>query len=71
MLNPRNFDVYKNTAVLMIAMLGCSEVNTEVSDIGIETAESDGYREVSEDNGNTKNILAIIQEGVRFSHKDG
>ena len=55
----------------MIAMLGCSEVNTEVSDIGIETAESDGYREVSEDNGNTKNILAIIQEGVRFSHKDG
>ena len=63
--------MYKNTAVLMIAMLGCSEVNTEVSDIGIETAESDGYREVSEDNGNTKNILAIIKEGVRFSHKDG
>ena len=55
----------------MIVILGCLEVNTEVSDIGIETAESDGYREVLEDNGNTKNILAIIQEGARFSHKDG
>ena len=71
MLNPRSFDVYKNTAVLMIVILGCLEVNTEVSDIGIETAESDGYREVLEDNGNTKNILTIIQEGARFSHKDG
>ena len=29
---PRSFDICKNAAVPMIAMLGCSELNTEVSD---------------------------------------
>jgi len=45
-LEPRSFDAYKNTIALMIVILGHSELDTEVSDTGIEAAESDDCRDV-------------------------
>ena len=60
LLEPRSFNIYKNTAVLMIAILGHSEVDMKVSDAGIETAESNDYREVSEDDGDANGVLVTI-----------
>ena len=68
---PESFDACKNAAALMIAMLGRLELDTEVSDAGIETAESDDYREMSKKNRDTNGVLAAMHEGVRFSYKDG
>jgi len=50
LLESRSFDAYKNAIVSTIAILGCLEVDTEVSSTGMETVESDDYREVSGDN---------------------
>ena len=68
---PRSFDACKNAAAPMIAMLGRPELDTEVSDTGIETAESDDCRGVSKKDGDANGVLAATQEGVRFSCKDG
>jgi len=43
----------------------------EVSDAGIETAESNDCREMLRSDGDANGILATMQEGARFSHKDG
>jgi len=51
-------------------MLGCSELDTEVSNAGMETAESDDCREVSKKDGDANGVLAVTQEGARFSCKD-
>jgi len=59
LLEPESFDVYKNATVPIIVMLGHSEVDIEVSDTSIETVESNNYREVSEDNGDTNGMLAV------------
>jgi len=42
----------------MIVMLGHSELDTEVSDAGIETAESDDCREMSKKDGDANGVLA-------------
>ena len=55
----------------MIAMLDCSEVDTEVSDVGMETAESDDYRGVSRKDRDINGVLAVMREEARFSCKDG
>ena len=68
---PGSFDAHKNTTAPMIAILGRSELDMEVSDAGMETAESDDCRGVSKKNGDTNGVLAMMQEGVRFSCKDG
>ena len=60
LLEPRSFDACKNTTVPMIAILDCSEIDIEVSDIGMETMESDDCREMSRDNGDANGVLAII-----------
>ena len=60
MWEPGSFDVYKNAAALMIAMLDHSELDMEVSDAGIETAESDDCRGVSKKNRDTNGVLAAI-----------
>jgi len=52
-------------------MLGRSELDAEVSDAGIETAESDDCRGVSKKDGDANGILATTREGARFSCKDG
>ena len=52
-------------------MLDCSELDTEVSDAGMETMKSDNCRVMSRNNGDTNGILATTRERARFSHKDG
>ena len=68
---PGSFDACKNAAAPMIAMLGCPELDTEVSDAGMETTESDDCRGVSRKDGDTNGMLAVTREGARFSCKDG
>ena len=60
LLEPRSFDVLKNTAVRIITMLGRSELDTEVSDAGVETAESDDCREISRNDRDINGILATM-----------
>ena len=67
---PGSFDACKNTVALMIVMLGCSELDTEVSDAGMETTESNDCRGVYEKDRDANDVLATTQEGVRFSCKD-
>ena len=68
---PGSFDACKNAAAPMIAMLGRLEIDTEVSDAGMETAESDDCRGVSKKDGDANGVLAATREGARFSCKDG
>ena len=70
MLEPGSFDAYKNAAVPMIVMLSYLELDIEISDIGIETMESDDCKEMSRSNEDANNVLAVIWEGARFSHKN-
>ena len=60
LLEPGSFDACKNAIVPIITMLGCSEVDMKVSDTGIETVESDSYREMSEYNRDANSVLAIM-----------
>ena len=63
MLEPGSFDVCKNVIVPMMAMLDHSELDMEVSDVGIETAESNDYRglsRVSRDDRDINSVLATI-----------
>ena len=71
LLEPRSFNVCKNAIAPMIAILGCSEIDIEVSDADMETVDSDDCREVSRDNEDTNDMLAVTQEKTRFSCKDG
>ena len=57
---PRSFDTCKNTAAPIITMLGCLELDMEVSDAGMETAESIDCRGVSRKDGDTNDVLAAI-----------
>ena len=59
MWEPRSFDVCKNAAVPMIAMLGHSELDIEVSDADMETTESNDCRGVSKKDGDANSVLAI------------
>ena len=59
MWEPRSFDARKNAAAPMIAMLGYPELDTEVLDAGMETAESDDCRGVSKKNGDANGVLAV------------
>ena len=60
MLEPGSFDACKNAAAPMIAMLGHSELDIEVSDAGMETTESDYCRGMSRNNRDTNDVLAVI-----------
>ena len=70
MWEPRSFDVYKNATAPMIAILGYLELDTEVSDVSMETVESNDCREVSRKDRDTNGMLAMMQERARFSCKD-
>ena len=63
--------MYKNTTAPMIAMLGCLEVNTKISNIDVKTVGSNNYKEVLEDNRDTNCILVVILERARFFCKNG
>jgi len=67
---PGSFDACKKAAAPMIAMLGHLELDTEVSDAGMKTAESDDCRGVSKKDRDANGMLAVTQEGARFSCKD-
>ena len=54
----------------MIVMLSYLELDIEISDIDIETMESDDCKEMSRSNEDANNVLATIWEGARFSHKN-
>ncbi len=60
MLEPRSFDMCKNATAPMIAMLGHSELDTEVSDTGMETMESDDCRELSKRDRDANGVLAAM-----------
>ena len=50
MLESRSFDVYKKTTLPMIVMLDNLELNTKVSDISMETMETNDCRELLNNN---------------------
>ena len=52
-------------------MLDYSELDIEVSDTDMKAMESNDHREVSRNDRDTNGMLATIQEGMRFSYKDG
>ena len=60
MLESGSFNAHKTTVASMIVILGCSEVDTKVSDAGMETVESDDCREVSRDNRDANGILVTM-----------
>jgi len=68
---PKSFDAHKNAAASMIVMLSCPKLDTEVSNAGMETMESDDCRGVSKKDRDTNGVLAVTCEGARFSCKDG
>ena len=55
---PRSFDAHKNAAAPMIAMLGRPELDTKVSDAGMETTESDDCRGESKKDRDANGVLA-------------
>jgi len=55
---PGSFDACKNAAALIIAMLGHLELDTEVSDAGMKTTESNDCRGVSRKNRDANGVLA-------------
>jgi len=67
----RSFDACKNVTAPMIAMLGHSELDMEVSDTDMETTESNNCKGMSKKDKDTNDILVAMQKGARFSCKDG
>ena len=57
---PGSFDAYKNAAAPIIVILGCLELDMEVSDVGMETAESNNCRRVSKKDGDANGVLATM-----------
>ena len=68
---PGSFNACKNAAAPIIAMLDRPELDTEVLDTGMETAESNDCKGVSKKNRDANGMLAAIREGAKFSCKDG
>ena len=62
--------MHKNTVALMIVMLGHPELDIEVSDAGMKTAESNDCRGISRKDRDTNGVLAAMRERVRFSYKN-
>ena len=60
MLEPRSFDVCKNAAAPMIVILGCLELDTKVSDAGMETIEFNDCRGMSRKNRDANGVLAAM-----------
>ena len=60
LLEPRSFDACKNAAAPMIAILGHSELDTEVLDAGMETVESNNCRELFKRDIDANGMLATI-----------
>ena len=50
----------RNTATLMIVMLDHSELDMEVSDVGMETTKSNDCRGVSKKDRDANGVLAMM-----------
>jgi len=55
----QKFNACKNAAASIIVMLDRPELDTEVSDAGMETAESDDCREIFKKDRNANGVLAV------------
>jgi len=62
--------MHKNAAIPMIVMFSCLKLDMKISDADMETAESNDCREMSKKNKDANGVLAVTQEGVRFSYKN-
>ena len=60
LLESRSFDVCKNAAALMIVMAGHLELDMEVSDIGMETVESNDCRGMSKKDRDANGVLDVM-----------
>ena len=60
LLEPGSFDVCKNAAAPIIVILGCSELDIEVSDASIKTTESNNCRGMPRNDGDTNGVLATM-----------
>ena len=60
LLELRSFDVCKNAATPMIAILDHSELDMEVSDTGMKTMKSNNCRGLSRDNEDANGVLAMM-----------
>jgi len=60
LLEPGSFDAHKNAAALIIAMLGCLELDMEVSDAGMETMEYNNCRGMSKKDKDANGMLAVM-----------
>ena len=60
MWEPRSFDVCKNAAAPMIAMLGHPELDMEISNADMKTVESDNCREMSGKDRDANGVLTAM-----------
>ena len=60
MLEFRSFNACKNAIAPMIVILGCSEIDTEVSDASMKTMKSNNCKDILRDDRNTNSVLVII-----------
>ena len=54
------FDVRKNATAPMIVILGHLELDAEISDVDMETAESNDYRGLSKKDRDANGVLAAM-----------
>ena len=52
--------MHKNATAPIIVILGCPELDIQVSDTGMKTAESNDYRGMSRNNKDANSVLATI-----------
>ena len=57
LLEPKSFDMCKNATTPIITMLGCSELDIEISNADMETMESNDCRELSRDNRDANGVM--------------
>jgi len=55
----------------MIVMLGHLKLDIEISDVSMETVETDNCRGMSKKDRDVNGMLDTMWEGARFSCKDG
>ena len=60
LLEPGSFDMHENAAAPIIVMLGCSELDMEVSDADMETVESNDCRRMSRKDRDVNGMLVTM-----------
>ncbi len=64
------FQYMQDATALIIAMLGCLELDMEVSDAGMETTESNDCRRVFRKDGDANSIVGCNVRRSEISCKD-